>query len=85
MFTEYVTFIRPTVAAIKMTKGPFIFKAFLGSWNFKSLAENKTEVRFLYSFALRSPFSLFGNIIRRNLQRNVQQRLKDLKKSIEGL
>src|ERR1700752_5038030 len=35
MVTEYVTFNRPKVTAIKMTKGPFMFKSFLGSWTFK--------------------------------------------------
>ena len=28
MLTEYVTFNRPKVPAIKMTKGPYLFKAF---------------------------------------------------------
>lgn len=47
METEYVTFNRPRVTAIKMTKGPYTFKSFLGSWTFKELAMNKTEVIFL--------------------------------------
>jgi hypothetical protein len=31
MVTEYVTYNRPKVTAIKMTEGPFMFKSFLGS------------------------------------------------------
>lgn len=83
MVTEYVTFNRPKVTAVKMTRGPFMFSAFLGSWTFKDLYNNKTEVTFLYSFSLRLPFSLFGRYIKRNLQNNVKQRLIDLKNSIE--
>lgn len=83
MVTEYVTFNRPRVTAIKMTKGPYMFKSFLGSWTFKELTMNKTEVIFLYSFSLRFPFNLFSNFIKNNLQSNVKQRLIDLKNNIE--
>ncbi len=84
MVTEYVTFNRPKVTAIKMTKGPFIFKSFLGSWTFKELSVDKTEVIFLYSFLLRFPFNIMTIFIKRNLQKNVKQRLKDLKSNIEN-
>ena len=47
METEYVSYKRPRVTAIKMTKGPFMFKSFFGSWTFREI-ENKTEVIFLY-------------------------------------
>lgn len=83
MITEYVTFNRPRVTAIKMTKGPYMFKSFLGSWTFKELPDNKTEVVFLYSFSLRFPFNLLHKLIKNNLQTNVQQRLQDLKNHIE--
>jgi ribosome-associated toxin RatA of RatAB toxin-antitoxin module len=83
MVTEYVTFNRPKVTAIKMTKGPFMFQSFLGSWTFKEISKDKTEVIFLYSFSLRFPFSLLSVFIKSNLQRNVIQRLLDLKNSIE--
>ena len=83
MVTEYVSFNRPKATAIKMTKGPFMFKSFLGSWNFKEIQTGVTEVIFLYSFQLKFPFNLATGLIKRNLQRNVRQRLKDLKRSIE--
>ena len=83
MVTEYVSFNRPKATAVKMTKGPFIFKSFLGSWTFKTVEGGLTKVIFLYSFQLRFPFNLFTNIIRRNLQSNVKQRLLDLKANIE--
>jgi ribosome-associated toxin RatA of RatAB toxin-antitoxin module len=84
MVTEYVTYNRPKVTAIKMTSGPFMFKSFLGSWTFKELSTDKTEVIFLYSFLLRFPFSTLTTYIKRNLQRNVRQRLIDLKNNIEN-
>ena len=83
MVTEYVSFNRPKATAVKMTKGPFMFKSFLGSWTFKAMEGGLTQVFFLYSFQLRFPFNLFASMIRRNLQSNVKQRLIDLKTNIE--
>jgi ribosome-associated toxin RatA of RatAB toxin-antitoxin module len=83
MVTEYITFNRPEVTAMKMTKGPFLFKSFLGSWRFRLQAPDRTEVIFLYSFTLRFPFLLLSKFITRNLQKNVRQRLRDLKRNIE--
>jgi ribosome-associated toxin RatA of RatAB toxin-antitoxin module len=83
METVYVSYNRPKVTAVKMTKGPFMFKSFSGSWTFKSFVNGCTEVVFIYSFALRFPFSLLSSFITKNLQRNVKQRLKDLKSCLE--
>jgi len=83
MVTEYVSFNRPSATAIKMSKGPFIFRTFFGSWTFKEKESQLTEVIFLYSFNLRFPFSLFTKLIEWNIQANVRQRLIDLKSNIE--
>ena len=83
METEYVSFNRPKVTAVKMIKGPYMFKSFLGSWTFKGLEEQLTEVTFLYSFQLRFPFNIAPRIITNNLRNNVKQRLADLKSNIE--
>ena len=83
MITEYVTFDRPKVTAIKMIKGPYMFATFLGSWTFKEINKTQTEVIFLYSFQLRFPFNLLKDFIRKNLQTNVRQRLSDLKNCVE--
>lgn len=83
MVTEYVSYSRPKATAIKMTKGPFMFKSFAGSWTFKELENLQTEVIFLYSFKLRFPFNLMTRLIKRNLQFNVRRRLLDLKTNIE--
>jgi ribosome-associated toxin RatA of RatAB toxin-antitoxin module len=83
MVTEYVSFHPPKVTAVKMTKGPYLFKSFQGSWTFKEITQELTEVIFLYSFELRFPFNLFASFVRKNLQNNVKQRLIDLKTCIE--
>ncbi|HEY0065722.1 MAG TPA: SRPBCC family protein [Flavisolibacter sp.] len=83
MVTEYVSYNRPKATAIKMTKGPFMFKTFLGSWTFKEIDSLKTEVIFLYPFKLRFPFNLATGLIKRVLQLNVRRRLIDLKTNIE--
>lgn len=83
MITEYITFTRPEVTAIRMTKGPFMFKSFLGSWRFKPKDQGNTEVIFLYSFTLRFPFVLLSRVIKQNLKKNIRQRLIDLKRNIE--
>ena len=83
METEYVTFNRPKTTAIKMTRGPYLFKSFLGSWVFKESNAHQTEVTFLYSFKLRFPFNLVTAVIKNNLSRNVRKRLSDLKTCAE--
>lgn len=83
METIYVSYRPPKAVAIKMTKGPYMFKSFLASWNFKALDSNRTDVRFLYSFELRFPYSLVKGRIKKVLSKNVQQRLVDLKDKME--
>jgi hypothetical protein len=84
METQYVSFNRPKVTAIKMTKGPYMFKEFAASWTFKEEIIGVTKVTFLYSFSLRFPFNLASFIIKRILQANVRQRLLDLKSEFDG-
>ena len=81
METQYVSFNRPQVTAIKMTRGPYMFKEFAASWTFKE-NEGITKVTFLYSFSLRFPFNMAGFVVKKILQRNVRQRLIDLKNSL---
>jgi ribosome-associated toxin RatA of RatAB toxin-antitoxin module len=83
MVTEYVSFNAPKSVAIKMTRGPYMFSSFLGSWTFKDAGNAQTEVIFLYSFKLRFPFNLACRLIKNNLQANVRQRLADLKTNME--
>lgn len=84
MTTEYITFNRPKVTAVKMPNQSYIFKSFVGSWRFQEISKQKTEVIFIYSFSLKFPFNLFKKFIKNNLQLNVRQRLTDLKINIEN-
>lgn len=83
MVTEYVSFNRPKVTAIKMTDGPYMFKSFLGSWTFNEVTVGRTEVIFLYAYEFRFPFNLISAIIISKLQREVKKRLLDLKENVE--
>jgi len=83
METEYVTFNRPKVTAVKMTNYSYVFKSFLGSWTFRETENKITEVVFLYSFQLRFPFNLAPGLVKDILIKNVKQRLSDLKENIE--
>lgn len=83
METEYVSFARPSVTAVKMTKGPFVFRSFAGSWKFEKISDFSTNVIFTYSFTFRFPFNLLTFFIKKVLQKNVKQRLVDLKNCLE--
>jgi ribosome-associated toxin RatA of RatAB toxin-antitoxin module len=84
METEYITFDRPNTTAVRMTDRSFIFRSFLGSWNFKEIDEGLTKVDFLYSFQLNFPFNLMQRFILGKLKKDVRQRLQDLKIYLEN-
>ena len=84
METRYVTFSRPWTTAIKMTKGPYMFKKFAGSWTFRDVTAGTAKVTFLYNYRLRFPFTLVGGMIKSNLRDNVRKRLRGLKKCVEA-
>lgn len=53
MDTKYVSFRRPSVAAVTLVRGPWLFESFSASWNFQERGPSTTEIRFIYAFALR--------------------------------
>jgi ribosome-associated toxin RatA of RatAB toxin-antitoxin module len=79
METEYVSFNRPKVTAVKMTKGPYMFKEFAASWIFNPLNDEMTKVTFTYSFKLRFPYNVVPFLVKYILSKNVKQRLVDLR------
>jgi ribosome-associated toxin RatA of RatAB toxin-antitoxin module len=83
MVTEYVSFNRPKVTAIKMIDGPYMFQSFSGSWTFNAREGANTDVVFLYACKFRFPFNLVGKFIMLKLQADVKTRLLDLKRNIE--
>ncbi|OOQ62164.1 type II toxin-antitoxin system RatA family toxin [Mucilaginibacter pedocola] len=84
METRYVTYSRPWTTAIKMTKGPYMFKTFAGSWTFRNTEDGKSKVTFFYNYRLRFPFTIIGPFIKNNLRSNVRERLRGLKKCVEA-
>ena len=52
METEYVTFAPPRLAAVKMTRGPWLLESFGGAWEFAP-DERGTVVTFRYQFRVR--------------------------------
>jgi len=53
METEYVTFAPPRLAAVKMTRGPWMLESFGGAWEFRATGDGATEVAFRYQFRTR--------------------------------
>lgn len=84
METEYVSFDPPAVTAVKMTRGPWMFASFAGSWRFDAVDADTTTTTFTYAFTLRAPLRPFTALVRFILVRNVRERLRDLKARLEA-
>jgi len=85
MEVEFVSFRPPDSVAMKMVRGPFIFKRFAGTWLFKAADNGLTEVSFRYGFTSRwrwlSP--LIDPLIKSMFHRDVRARLRGLKQGVE--
>jgi len=81
METEYVSFNPPTVAAVKMTRGPWFIGGFAGSWRFLPEADGRTRVVFRYSVRGRPAWlgALLNPILVRVFGREVRRRLQGLR------
>src|SRR5258705_6937923 len=53
METEYVSFTPPRIAAVKMTRGPWVLESFGGAWEFNPMGDRSTRVAFRYQFRIR--------------------------------
>ena len=84
METEYVSFQPPAVTAVKMTRGPWLFESFAGSWKFDAVDARTTHVTFTYAFALKPLLRPFTPLMKWILVREVQGRLRDLKARLEA-
>src|SRR3954462_10104109 len=56
METRYVSFNPPGACAVEMTRGPWFFRAFSGSWRFEGIGPGRTKVTFTYSLSGRPAF-----------------------------
>ncbi len=85
MTVEHINLVAPSMAATSMLKGPFFFLMFSGSWYFRSLKKNSTEVTLNYQFKSRwRPLAfIFDPFIKRILERDCRRALRDLKYAAE--
>ena len=79
METEYVSFEPPSVAAVRMTRGPFFIKTFAASWRFSDAGSGATHVSFKYFLDLHRPFGFLMPFVVRLFHRETQQRIDGLK------
>jgi ribosome-associated toxin RatA of RatAB toxin-antitoxin module len=86
METEYVSFTPPSVAAVKMTRGPWMIGGFAGSWRFQPLGDGRTRVVFRYSVKGRPRWlePLLNPVLVRVFGREVRRRLEGLRAFVEG-
>jgi hypothetical protein len=82
METRYVSFDPPSVCAVEMTRGPWTFRRFAGSWRFDPVGPGRTRVSFTYSLVGR-PRILTG-LLGWALARETRRRLEALKRAVEG-
>jgi ribosome-associated toxin RatA of RatAB toxin-antitoxin module len=75
----------PKAVAMKMTRGPFFFKVFAGSWILKKISADITRVFFRYNFSVYPSFLPFisNPIIRKVFQHDIVSRLNGLKHCAE--
>ena len=82
METRYVSFNPPGACAVEMTRGPWFFRSFSGSWRFDRVGPDRTEVTFTYSLVGR-PVLITG-LLRFVFARETRRRLEALKRAAES-
>jgi ribosome-associated toxin RatA of RatAB toxin-antitoxin module len=85
METEYVSWLPPRVAAVKMTRGPALLAEFAGSWRFEPQASGRTRVSFTYHLAAYPRWLrwLLDPILQGVFARDTVRRLRALKRAAE--
>lgn len=85
METLYVTFHRPRVAAVKMTRGPMILDSFAASWRQKPLDGGVTEVLYKHHLSGRPRWLrwLLTPILCLVFTHDTRRRLLALKQAVE--
>lgn len=87
METEYVSFKPPERVAVKMTRGPWMFGAFAGSWVYEELGACRTKVTFRYSMAMRPRVlgAMGDRMLSEVFRWDMGKRLASAKKRLEAL
>jgi len=85
METIYLSFDRPVVAAVKMTKGPAVLETFAASLRQEDVGSGLTRVTYRFNFSTRPRWlrALAGPIASVLFLREVRQRLEALKSYME--
>ncbi len=81
METEYIAYDPPRVAAVRMTRGPWVLRTFAGTWRFEASGSGRTRVRFRYH--LRARPRLLTGLLTRHFARDTGRRLAALKAYVE--
>src|SRR5262249_21495740 len=82
METRYVSFNPPGACAVEMTRGPWFFRSFSGSWRFERTGPHRTMVTFTYSLVGRP--GLLSGLLRHIFARETRRRLTALKRYAEA-
>ena len=82
METRYVSFHPPGVCAVEMTRGPWFFRSFAGSWRFEPAGPGRTTVSFTYSLVGRP--RLFTRALAFVFKRETRRRLDAMKRAAES-
>jgi ribosome-associated toxin RatA of RatAB toxin-antitoxin module len=82
METRYVSFNPPGACAVEMTRGPWFFRSFSGSWRFDRVGPARTRVSFTYSLVGRPGF--LTGLLRLIFARETRRRLVALKRYVES-
>lgn len=86
METEYVSFAPPDRVAVKMTRGPWMFRSFAGSWRYEALGDAVTRVTFRYHVEARvSALSLGDRALTRIMSRTMGSRLQVTRDRLEAM
>lgn len=85
MEVEFTSFRPPTSVAMKIVRGPCLFRQFAGTWLFHQRAGGRTEVTFRYFFTARGQWLAWFSepLIAWIFRRDVQGRLRGLKHGAE--
>jgi hypothetical protein len=85
MDTVYVSFDRPRVAAVKMTRGPALLDSFAATLRQDELASGLTRVTYRFNFSTRPRWlrPILDAVAAALFLRETRQRLKALKRQLE--
>ncbi|WP_442509664.1 SRPBCC family protein [Novipirellula sp. SH528] len=85
MDTNYITFSRPTVAAVSMTRGPWFLRSFAASIRHEIIDDDTVRVSYRYSFKAfpRLLAFLIEPVIQWVFRRETSRRLSALKCFVE--